>query len=115
MELKLKLDEFAWGQNFGVLSLYSTLNTALPYVDGQACSPGAGELHSRYCQHCSLMAKSKYGCRSLACPRSFLSPTANPVVCARLAIAASNCSWVAALIVSPWRARGWIRLRRFRS
>src|SRR5712691_13476297 len=100
MELKLKLDEFAWGQNFGVLSLYSTLNTALPYVEGQACSPGAGKLHSRYCQHCSLMAKSKYGWRSPAWPRSFLRPAAKPAVCARPAIAASNCSWVAALMVS---------------
>src|SRR5258708_40146351 len=101
MELKLKLDEFAWGQNFGVLSLYSTLNTALPYVEGQACSPGAGKLHSRYCQHCSLIAKSKYGCRCLAWPRPFLSPTAKPLACARLAIAAPNCSCVAALLFSP--------------
>src|SRR5215467_1524044 len=101
MELKLKLDELAWGQNFDVASLYSTLKTALPYAVGQACSPGAGKLHSRYCQHCSLMAKSKYGWRSPACPRSFLSPAANPALCARLAIAASNCSWVAALMVSP--------------
>jgi hypothetical protein len=54
-----------------------------------------------YCQHCSLMAKSKYGSRSLAWPRSFLSPTAKPLACARLAIDASNCSYVAALIVSP--------------
>jgi hypothetical protein len=47
------------------------------------------------------MAKSKYGCKSLAWPRSFLSPTANPAACARLAMAASNCSWVAALMVNP--------------
>src|SRR5215472_18384318 len=101
MELKLYLAEFAWGQNFAAVSLYSTLNTALPYVDGHTCKPGAGKLHSRYSQHCSLMAKSKYGWRSLACPRSFLRPTAKPEAWARLAIEASNCSCVAALIVSP--------------
>ena len=80
--------------------LYSTLKTASP-DDVQPARPGAGKSHSRYWKHCSLIAKSNQGFRSLACPRSFFNPTVSPFEWARFASEVSKSSWVSELIVRP--------------